>query len=643
MDQKIYLKNQAWEEALALMMKELGPRCQPQNERVGVSDALGRITGETVRARRSSPQYPAAAMDGYAVRARETFGLNERRPRWFQLGSEALPVDTGDPMPEGMDSVVMLEEVLNKTEEAVLLQRAVVPWSNVRSVGEDIVEGEILLPIHHRLRPQDLGALLAGGVTELAVRRKPRVGILPTGDEIRAPGQPLSVGEIVDSNSTVLSALISEWGGEAKVWPIVADDWEQLERSVLEMEASQDILVIIAGSSQGRDDYTVPLIEKFGRIYAHGMAIKPGKPAMLGEIKGKPVIGIPGYPVSAFLTARLFLQAWIKHEQGLPDGTLPVLRAFLNKKVFSGLGSEEFIRVKLGQVGERWVAAPINRGAGVTMSLVRADGILRVPRLQEGFHEGEPVQVELLRPLEELEETLICIGSHDLTLDLMDSYLKMNGRHGALASAHVGSMAGLMALRKREAHLAGVHLLDPESGEYNRPYLERLLPQRRVALVNLVYRTQGLLVARGNPFKLRTLADLADGRIRFVNRQGGSGTRVLLDYLLAQEGVDKEQILGYDREEFTHLGVAVAIASGSADAGLGIQSAALSLGLDFIPIGEERYDLAIPQEYLADHRMETLLAVIASPDFQAEVRAMGGYDLRDAGKFMNGPWPTQAE
>ncbi|CAA7601089.1 Probable molybdopterin binding domain protein [Acididesulfobacillus acetoxydans] len=643
MEQKIYLQNQAWEEALALMMRELGPRCQPENEPIKVSCALGRITGETVRAQRSSPHYPAAAMDGYAVRARETFGLNERQPRWFQLGSEALSVDTGDPMPKGMDAVVMLEEVLNKTEEAVLLQQAVVPWSNVRAVGEDIVEGEILLPIHHRLRPQDLGALLAGGVTELAVRRKPRVGILPTGDEIRAPGQPLNVGEIVDSNSTVLSALIAEWGGEAKVWPIVADDWDQLENAVLAMEASQDILVIIAGSSQGRDDYTVPLIEKFGRIYAHGMAIKPGKPAMLGEIKGKPVIGIPGYPVSAFLTARLFLRAWIKHELGLPSGTLPVMRAFLNKKVFSGLGSEEFVRVKVGRVGERWVAAPISRGAGVTMSLVRADGILRVPRLQEGFHEGAPVQVELLRPQEELEETLICIGSHDLTLDLMDSYLKMNGRHGALASAHVGSLAGLMALRKGEAHLAGVHLLDPESGEYNRPYLERLLPQRRIALVNLVYRTQGLLVARGNPLKLRTLADLADGRLRFVNRQGGSGTRVLLDYLLAQEGVDKQQILGYDREEFTHLGVAVAIASGSADAGLGIQSAALSLGLDFIPIGEERYDLAIPQEYLADRRIEMLLEVIASPDFQAEVRAMGGYDLRDAGKFMNGPGETQAE
>ncbi len=635
MEQGIYLKNQAWEAALALMMQELGASCKPTNERIGVPQALGRITGETVHARRSSPHYPASAMDGYAVRARETFGLSEREPRWFQLDTEAITVDTGDPMPEGMDAVVMLEEVLAKEDGKILLQEAVVPWSNVRPVGEDIVEGEILLPVNHRLRPQDLGALLAAGVQEVAVRRKPRIGILPTGDEIRAPGQDLGVGEIVDSNSTMLAALVEEWGGKATIWPVAPDQVEHLEQAVLEMVASQDVLLIIAGSSQGRDDYTSRLIEKFGRIFAHGIAIKPGKPAMLGEIKGKPVIGIPGYPVSAYLTARLFLEVWVKHFQALPSGSIPVIEAVLNKKVFSSLGSEEFIRVKVGQVGKRWVAAPISRGAGVTMSLVRADGILRVPRLQEGYHEGDPVQIELLRPVEELEETLVCIGSHDLTLDLLTSHLKAAGHKGAVASAHVGSLGGIMALRKQEAHFAGVHLLDPETGRYNEAYLKRFLPGREVVLMNLVYRTQGLLVPKGNPLGLEGLKDLAHGRMRFVNRQGGSGTRVLLDYLLQQEGIDNGQILGYDREEFTHLGVAVAVASGSADTGLGIQSAAISLGLDFIPIGEERYDLAIPKEHLEDHRLQTLLDVIKSPAFLRDVEALGGYDTRDTGKVMN--------
>lgn len=635
MDKGIYLKNQAWQDALALMLEKLGPTCRPKNEKVGVSQALGRITGETVHARRSSPHYPAAAMDGYAVQARETFGLSEREPRRFQLETEAIPVDTGDPMPEGMDAVVMLEEVLAKENGKILLQEAVVPWSNVRPVGEDIVEGEILLPVNHRLRPQDLGALLAAGVEEVVVRCKPRVGILPTGDEIRAPGSELAVGEIVDSNSTVLAALVEEWGGQGKIWPVVPDKLELLEQAVLEMAASQDILVIIAGSSQGRDDYTSRIIDKFGRLFAHGIAIKPGKPAMLGEIQGKPVIGIPGYPVSAYLTARLFLEAWVKHLQGLPPGTPPVLEAVLNKKVFSSLGNEEFVRVKVGKVGKRWVAAPISRGAGATMSLVRADGILRVPRLQEGYHEGEPVQIELLRPVEELEETLVCIGSHDLTLDLLTSHMKAAGHKGAVASAHVGSLGGIMALRKHEAHFAGVHLLDPETGVYNESYIRRFLPGREIVLMNLVYRTQGLLVPKGNPMGLKGMRDIANGRVRFVNRQGGSGTRVLLDYLLQQEGLEKEQILGYDREEFTHLGVAVAVASGSADTGLGIQSAANSLGLDFIPIGEERYDLAIPKEYLEDHRMHVLLDIIKSPAFLRDVEALGGYDTRDTGKIMN--------
>lgn len=634
MEQGVYLKNQAWEEALAFMIKELGPNCQPFNEQVDVREAFGRITGETVHARRSSPHYPAAAMDGYAVQANETFGLNERQPRWFKLGTEAIPVDTGDPMPTGMDAVIMLEEVLAKQDDTILLQNPVVPWSNVRPVGEDIVEGEILLPINHRLRPQDLGALLAGGVRKLYVRRKPQVVILPTGDEIRSPDHEPGIGEIIDSNSTVLATLVEEWGGIGKIMPIIPDKFELLEESILEMSRNNDIIVIIAGSSQGRDDYTSRLIEKFGRLFAHGIAIKPGKPAMLGEINGKPAIGIPGYPVSAFLTARLFLEAWVKHLQGIPAGTHPVINAVLNKKVFSSLGNEEFVRVKVGRVGERWVAAPISRGAGVTMSLVRADGILRVPRLQEGYHEGQPVEVELLRPLDELEKTLVSIGSHDLTLDLITSHLKKNGRSGAVASAHVGSLGGLMALRKNEAHFAGVHLLDQDTGEYNSPYLKRLLPEREIILVNLVYRTQGLLVPAGNPYKLQELEDFANNQVRFVNRQGGSGTRVLLDYLLKQRGIAKQKILGYDREEFTHLGVAVAVASGSADVGLGIQSAANSLGLDFIPVGEERYDLAIPKEYMSDPRIEALLEVIISSEFQSDVQALGGYDTRDTGKVI---------
>jgi putative molybdopterin biosynthesis protein len=634
MERRIYLENKTWQDGLALMMENLSSTCFPENERIDVRRALNRITGDIIRAERSSPHYPASAMDGYAIRAKDTFGVTEREPRWLDWETQAIEVDTGDPLPEGMDAVIMLEEVLERGERGILIQSSVVPWDNVRSVGEDIVEGEILLPVNHRIRPQDQGALLAAGVLELPVRRKPRIGILPTGDEIRTPDTPLKVGDIVDSNSTVLASLVEEWGGEGTIWPITSDRPNELEEALLEMAKTQDMLVFIAGSSQGRDDYTSQIIEKYGKLHLHGAAIKPGKPVILGEVQGKPALGIPGYPVSAYITSQLFLEPWVKHFLGIKKGTPPTLQAILTKKVFSTLGSEEFIRVKVGKVGNRWIAAPLSRGAGVTMSLVRADGIIRSPRLQEGFHEGEIVPVELLRPVEELVETLVAIGSHDLTVDVLSSHIKALGGFGAIASAHVGSLAGILALRKGEAHFAGIHLLDPETGNYNSSYLERLLPGWDIALMNLVYRTQGLLVAKGNPLNITKLEDLARPGIRFINRQGGSGTRVLLDYLLNQKGIYKEGILGYEREEFTHLNVAVAIASGSADAGLGIQSAAEALGLDFIPIGEERYDLAIPREYLEEPRMQTLIKVVQSEEFKAEIVRLGGYDVRDTGKFF---------
>lgn len=633
MEQDKYLFNQSWEEALNKMLKSLASECIPQNERLDVRQSLGRITGETIHARRSTPHYCASAMDGYAIRAEDTFGVNERHPLWLKLNEQAVKIDTGDKMPEGMNSVLIWEKVISKTAESILIDQPVVPWDNVRTVGEDIVEGEVILPVNHRVRPQDQGALLAGGVLEIVVRCKPRVGILPTGDEIRSPEYPVQPGEIVDSNSVVLSSLIEEWGGTSKVWPISSDKLEVLEKNLLEMADSQDIVVVIAGTSRGRDDYTAQVINKYGTVYAHGAAIKPGKPVILGSINHKPVIGIPGYPVSAFITAHIFLEVWVKHLLGLKRSTPPLLQAVLTKKVYSSLGSEEFVRVKVGRVQEKWIASPISRGAGLTMSLVRADGILRVPRLQEGYQEGDTIEVELFRPVEELEQILVSIGSHDLTLDLISSHMKAKGC-GAVSSAHVGSMAGLMALRKGEAHFAGVHLLDTQTGEYNRSYLKRFLPSQDVILINLVYRTQGLILPKGNPLDITQLSDLARDDVTFINRQAGSGTRVLLDYLLEQQGISKQRIVGYDREEFTHLGVAIAVISGTADVGLGIQSAAIALGLDFIPIGEERYDLAVPAEFLTYPLMQSMLEVIRSEEFKTEVLALGGYDTRDTGKII---------
>jgi putative molybdopterin biosynthesis protein len=364
------------------------------------------------------------------------------------------------------------------------------------------------------------------------------------------------------------------------------------------------------------------------------VAIRPGHPVVLGVAHGKPFLGIPGYPVSAVLTSELFLQPLLARLLGVPLPERSTLTATMTRKVLSPMGEDEFLRVKLGRVGDRLVATPLQRGAGVLMSLVRADGIVRIPRFSEGVHAGAPVEVALLRSPREVERTVVAIGSHDLTLDLLSDLLARRAPGWSLSSSNVGSQGGLIALQRGECHLAGTHLLDEESGEYNVSYVRRYLRDRPIVLMTLVYRDQGLLVPRGNPKRIRSLEDLARPDVQYVNRQRGAGTRVLLDYKLAQLGIDPSAITGYDREEYTHLGVAAAVAGGSADTGLGILAAARALGLDFVPLLQERYDLAIPRELYDSALLAPLLDIIRGPEFRAIVESLGGYDTSDTGRIV---------
>jgi putative molybdopterin biosynthesis protein len=290
--------------------------------------------------------------------------------------------------------------------------------------------------------------------------------------------------------------------------------------------------------------------------------------------------------------------------------------------------------VKLGRVGDRVTATPLQRGAGIIMSLVRADGLVLIPRFSEGVHAGAEVTVDLLRRPEEVERTIVAIGSHDLTLDLLSSELSKRDAGLSLSSSNVGSLGGLIALQRGEAHLSGSHLLDEETGEYNLPYVRRLLKGRSVVLVNLVYRDQGLIVPPGNPKGIRGIEDLLREDVRFVNRQKGAGTRVLLDYRLKQIGVDPLRIEGYRREEFTHLAVAASVAGGTADTGLGILAAARALKLDFVPILKERYDLVIPREQYESDLLRPLLEILRGPTFRQQVEALGGYDASQMGEVV---------
>lgn len=306
----------------------------------------------------------------------------------------------------------------------------------------------------------------------------------------------------------------------------------------------------------------------------------------------------------------------------------------MTRKVFSSMGEEEFLRVKVGKVGGELLAMPLQRGAGATMSLVRADGIVRIPSGSEGLREWQRVRVELLTSLDQIEKAIIAIGSHDLALDVLSNHIHRKYPGISLSSTNVGSLGGLMALSRGEAHLAGSHLLDEETGEYNVPYVKRLLADKGMVIVNLVFREQGLLVVKGNPKRITSLADLTRSEVNFVNRQRGAGTRVLLEYRIKRMGMDPSQIQGYERVAFTHLAVAAAVVGGSADAGLGIVAAARALDLDFVPLMKERYDLVIPRAYYDSPLLAPLLDILQQPSFKSEVESLGGYDTSQMGQLI---------
>ncbi|ADG81625.1 molybdopterin biosynthesis protein [Thermincola potens] len=634
MSRTIYLDNIPLETAREKFFLRLNQPVLLRSEQIPTELSLGRVTAEPVFACLSSPHYHASAMDGYAVRAASTFGASETLPVQLKTGEEAVLVDTGDPLPQGYDAVVMIEDVHYIDENTIEIIQPVAPWENIRTVGEDLVATEMILPANHIIRPVDIGAMLAGGVNEVSVRVKPVVAILPTGTELVQPGSPLKPGDIIEYNSRVISGLVTEWGGQPKVWGITPDDYGLLLERIGQAVAEADIVVVNAGSSAGTEDFTARAVAELGELLVHGVAIKPGKPVILGLVKGKPVIGIPGYPVSAVLNCELFLRPLLGKMLGIEPGLRETAKAVLARRVVSPQGVDEFVRVKLGQVGDRIVATPMSRGAGIIMSLVRADGLLQVPKLTEGLEAGAEVEVELFRTKEEIRNTVVAVGSHDISLDILGNLLKERFPRLSLSSAHVGSLGGLMAIKRGECHIAGMHMLDEQTGEYNLPYIERLLKNQQVTVINLMYRQQGFIVARGNPKQIKGIEDLVRNDVRFINRQRGAGTRILLDYYLKQKGIDPELIAGYDREEYTHMAVAVAVASGTVDTGLGILAAAHALDLDFVPLTEERYDLVIPAEFWHTDLINALMEIIRSDKFKVRVAGLGGYDMRDTGKVL---------
>ena len=614
--------------------------------------ALGRVLAGPVWARLSSPHYHASAMDGFALRARSTAGALPSRPVTLRIDEETVYVDTGDPLPDWANAVVPIENVEPVDEAgapaadprrpaAVRLREPLAPWVHVRPMGEDVVATELVLPGGHTLRPVDLGVIAASGHSTVRVARRPRVAVLPTGTELVPIGQPVKRGDIIEYNSLVLAGQINSWGGEAVRFPITVDTLDEILANVRRAAAEYDLVLLNAGSSAGSEDFSARVVESLGELLVHGVAVRPGHPVILGMLhredgKQVPIIGVPGYPVSAALTGEIFVEPLIARWLGRPPRQPQEIEATLTRKVTSPGGDDDYMRVVVGKVGHRTLAAPLTRGAGVITSLVRADGVTVLPRGVQGLEAGSPVRVRLYRSPAEIERTIFVIGSHDLTLDLLAQFLAERGRK--LVSANAGSLGGLVALRRGEAHFAGSHLLDPATGEYNLSYIASYLPDTPVQLLKWVGRQQGLLVGKNNPKGIQSLRDLARPEVCYVNRQRGAGTRVLLDYHLQQLGITAEMVQGYDQEEYTHLAVAAAVASGRADCGLGIQAAARALDLEFIPLFSERYDLVIPCAHLADPKTRDLLSpvfdLMVDPAFRKAVEALEGYEVEDMGQIV---------
>lgn len=630
---KRYLSNISLEEGLKKYTNEILSLKKIDTKFIDVDKCLNKVTSDAVFAKLSSPFYNCSAMDGVAVKSKLTFMANEQNIITLKEDKDYIEVDTGDPIPKEFDAVIMVEDLLEKKDGQIKIYKPATPWQHIRCLGEDIVETEMIVPSFHKIRPQDIASMISAKVDKVKVFKDFKVGIIPTGTELIDRHKTPEIGDIIEFNSKLFEGLILEYGATPVIYPIVEDNYYKIKQSVLLALSECDMVLINAGSSQGREDYTYDIIEELGKVVIHGLAIKPGKPAILGYGQNKPIIGIPGYPVSGWVVMENIVKEIILKLTHKDTEKRNIIRARLTKRIMSSLKYKEFVRVKVGNINNEYVATPIKRGAGTVTSLVHADGVIVVPQNIEGIEESSYVDVQVLNDISKIEKTIVSIGSHDIVMDLINNELtkRTEGRFN-LSSTHVGSFQGILSIKKDECHIAPIHLFDVESETYNKSYVKKYIDED-VSIIKLVNRTQGLIVKKGNPLNIKGIKDLVN--VRYINRQKGSGTRVLFDYLLKKENIKKSEIKGYEREELTHMSLAKAIQNDDCDCGLGVYSAAKVFDLDFIPICEEEYDLLIKTEYLELEFIKSLLEVIKDNKFLKNVKSLGGYNTNNTGEIIS--------
>ncbi|QJB58304.1 molybdopterin biosynthesis protein [Pseudodesulfovibrio sp. zrk46] len=642
-DRNIYLKTIPPEEAVQLAKNALDKDSLLSTETIPTHEAAGRVTAGPIYARYSSPTFHAAAMDGIAVKAESTFMAREDEPTALSHETEFLFVNTGNPLPEGMNAVIMIENVVQKDEVTVLTDAPAFPWQHVRRIGEDIVATELLIPQNRELTPCDIGALLSAGIYEVEVKERVKAVFLPTGDEVlNFLDKPAPVaGQVIESNSQVFKAYADSWGIEADWKAPTPDNEDALREAVMDgLKAGNHVVIVGAGSSAGSKDYSKKVFQSIGTVLVHGIAVMPGKPTLVAVtdersgFPGRLLIGAPGYPVSAVVCHEKILAPVVNWLQGTAVSEPVMADVTLARKTPSKPGMREALRLAAGRIGDRIVAAPLARGAGMITTMTKAQAVAYIPEDVEGVEEGEILSAELLVPKADLDRVMVHVGSHDNTIDLMANELMGLAEPMRLVSSHAGSMGGLTALKSGSALFAGAHLFDPASGDFNFPFIEKYLKGIDVTVVNLAIRHQGLIVAKGNPMSIQGVNDLVRDDVTFINRQRGAGTRILLDHHVKEAGLMARGIQGYENEEFTHMAVAVNVLTGAASCGLGIFAAAKALDLDFVPLAHERYDLLIPTQYMEDERIRTLMELIQTDEVKAKIGELGGYETNLTGQIM---------
>ncbi|MGM0379058.1 MAG: molybdopterin biosynthesis protein [Bacillota bacterium] len=628
MERNIYLENVSVEKAKEKWLSNCD--LTPKTKTIDVRKSKGKIVTKDIFAKTSSPYEHRSAMDGIAVLAKHTSKATKVNP--IKIENYKF-VDTGDIIPKGYNAVIKIEDINMDKEKKVEILNSVSPWENIRTIGESMVKGDLLLTSGRKITSFDLGVLIEGGIKKVDIISKPSIGVIPTGSELINIDEKYDKGKIYEFNSHVIKNLIKDYGAKAYRNKIIKDDYNLLKEKIKKEVENRDVVVIIAGTSAGSEDYTSKIINELGKVYVHGISIKPGGPTILGKINNTPIIGLPGYPVAAAIVFRIFGKEIINKLTNQRNTFKKVIDANISKKIVSNLGHEEYIRVKLAKLKDKLIAKPLKRKSGIMSSLSEADGLIKISEFSEGISKNKSVEVEILKDNVNYGNTLLISGSNDLTLDILKKHLSK--KNIDLVTTSSGSLGGIMDLRRDEAHIATSHLLDSKTGNYNVSYIKKYLDNKNINLINLVYRKQGFIINENLKNEVKSITDLTKNKYKYINRQKGSGTRVLFDYLIKENNIKNDEILGYDRIEYSHMTLAALINSNSADIGLGVLAAANAFDLDFIPIKEERYDLIIPKDLMNDKRVKALLSVVKSNEFKNEVKKLKGYNIKSSGCVIN--------